>query len=138
MRQPCSQRTTVKEYQRLWCPYCLLVENAHHCARLHQICVRPLIFRYSLNSSGLNAKLGDSSLDLGIQRIASDEDVARYGRSLGIVDGRTFFWVCAVWRVAAHLIAALVVHCRRGMQSQSSSAGSRDGGVALLCGQRGE
>lgn len=90
--------------------------NAHHCPHFHQICVRPLIFRYSFDAAGLNAELEDCSLDLGVEGVASDEYLSGHGRSVvGGVDWRTFLWVCAIWGIASHieilLIVQLVVHC---------------------------
>ena len=95
--------------------------NAHHCPHFHQVCVRPLIFRYSFDSSGLNAELENCSLDLGVEGVASDEDLGGYGRGLVVgVDWRSFLWVCAIWRIASHvevlLVIQLVVHCYRGTQ----------------------
>lgn len=134
MRPPYSLRTTIEPYQHLWRSHCRLSGNAHHCPNLHQVCIRPLIFRYSFDSSWLNAELEDCSLDLGVQRVASDEDVVGYGRSVGRVDWGSLLCICAIWRVATDIVAVLVVHYRRGMQSLSSSAGSREAGVSSNAG----
>ena len=130
MRPPYSLRTTTKPYQYLWCSHHPVIGNTHHCPNLHQIGIRPLILWYSFDSSRLNAELENSSLDLGVEGITGEEDLGGYGRSLGSVDWRSFLCVCAIWRVAGHIVVFLVVHYRRGMQSMSTSAGSREGGVS--------
>lgn len=102
------------------------IRREPHCPNLHQIRIRPLIFRYSFNSARLNADLENCSLDLGVCGVASEEDLSGYGRSLGSVDWRSFLWVCAIWRIATHVVVVLVIHYRRGMQRMSTSAGSRE------------
>ena len=108
----------LNQHCELLCPLAKL-ENPHQRPHFHQVCVRPLIFRHSLDTSRLDAEFGDRSLDLGIWGVACNEGFARDSRSIGGVswESPSFLRVCSLRRVAAHFVVILKeAHFRRWMK----------------------
>ena len=63
-----------------------VIREAHHCPNFHQICIRPLIFRYPFNAPGLDSEFADRSLDLSIGGGASNKHLSWDGWRLGGID----------------------------------------------------